>query len=233
MKKTILVLAAILVFMTMQGYSQKPEVYEGAVPASPDSTDEFLVKDSYEKVRAHYLQQKGKPHNERILEETGQKSIFFIFIDRLPDAAGVHVEEMWGNSQWVNLIFSKLEGCVDRGFLTQEDLEKIKEKHRYLKNYYYLATEEGRMDEVIYKKYRDRISSGGDAKDLATKAQELMMEGKMEEAKKLVEQAKEAAMKSIDLADSPAVVDEWVKCLEEIAAAEEYSFPVHIRYSGF
>ncbi|MFO7876880.1 MAG: hypothetical protein R6U55_09910 [Desulfovermiculus sp.] len=233
MNKIIWVVSVCLAVFTAQIYAQKPAVYPGAVPAHPERTDQFLVRDSYESVKDYYLNKEGIPREENITEETGQKSIFFVFIDRMPDPAGVSVEKMKGASRWVKMIFGKLEKCVEQDFLSEEDLQEIKDQYGDLQNYYYLTTEDGRVDEVIYKKYRAMISSGGNAADLATKAQELMMAGKIDEAKKLLEQAESSAMKSMNLANSPEVVDEWIKCLEEIADSEEYTYPVSIRYSGF
>ncbi len=116
-----------------------------------------------------------------------------MIIDRLPDAAGVRIEEMHGSSRWINSIFGELAKCVKQGM----------------------------------------ISSGGDALSLVTRAQELMKAGELDEARKLMEQAQKSAMQSIDLANSPAVVDEWIICLEEIDEAAGDAYPVRIIYPGF
>lgn len=233
MKKTLWFVFVVLTVYIAQVHAQKPDVYPGAVPAKPESVTEFLVTDSYADVKNYYLQKEGKPLQEKVTEEAGQISVFIVFIDRMPDPAGVIVEKMHGNSRWVNRIFSELEKCLEKGFLSKDDFEEIEKKYRYLQDCYYLTTEDGRVDEVIYKKYNSMIYHGGDAQALAAKAQELMMSGKLEEARELLKNAKSSAAATFGLADRPAVVDEWIKCLEEIADAEEYAFPVRIFYSGF
>ncbi|MFO7790751.1 MAG: hypothetical protein R6V32_09285, partial [Bacteroidales bacterium] len=198
---------------------QQPVEYFGAVAQFPESQNYYLTKDSYDEVKAFYVNKYGSPDHESKKEETKRAATFF-YEETIFEPRGIHLSEILGNSRAVVHVFSELKGLIVREILTQAGYDKIEEKYKHLKDYYYVDGE----DEAIYDKYHKMLGAGGtealDTEEIMTKAQELIMAGKTEEGKALLESMRDGMISNMEYAGSEKAIDSWMDCLEELDAVK-------------
>jgi hypothetical protein len=225
MKKPTLLLIIFSAITAVCASGQQPVEYPGAVAQFPESRNYYLTEDSYEKVKAFYINKYGAPDHESNKDETKRSATFF-YEKTIFEPRGIHLSEKQGNSRSVVHVFSELKGLIVREILTQVRYDEIEEKYRHLQDYYYVRGE----DETIYKKYHKILGAGGtealSTEETMTKAQELIMAGKIEEGKALLESMRDGMTASMEHAGSEKAIDSWMDCLKELDAAK---YPVQIR----
>jgi len=119
-----------IVFSTLTaGFAtgQQPVEYPGAVAQIPESRNIYLSKDSYDEVKAFYVNKYGAPHHESNENETKRTATFFYEKTNF-EPRGIHLSERNGNSRAVVRVFSELKGMIVREILTQtkyDEIEKI------------------------------------------------------------------------------------------------------------
>ena len=241
MRTTHVFFFLFLAFICATAFSQTsslyPKIYPGSIQQYETQKQNFLVKDSYEQVKAFYVKERGSPTNENNVGEKG-KTAWFKYVDALPDPGGLRISFATSRNNSVNKAFNRLEEFANHGIISRELFDETKSKYEYLYNYYFVygKLEDGRgffMDEIIYRKYNDKMTSQGlnqqEMEKTIAKAQELMMEGKMEEGKALLEKMKDASISGMQDAASPKGAENWIDCLKEMA---KNAYPVSISISG-
>jgi hypothetical protein len=233
MKKSNLFLPCFVVLFTSHAICQEPVVYPDAIPKRTGSNTEYLTMEPFNKVRAYYVNFYGSPDYEETHKESGANAQF-LYEDTIFEPRGIYLTEKSGNARAVNRVFSELKGLMARGVLEEAEYNVIEKKYIHLKDYYYLHTpdERGKLisaDEAIYGKYFRKLGAGGteahNIHETMAEAQALIMSGKIEEGKALMENMKKLMIGGIEHARSPQAVESWIECLEEINACK---FPVKI-----
>lgn len=225
MKKTTFLFTVFIAAITTNGLAQQPVEYPGAVPEYPENTSYYLTKDSYEKVRAFYVNTYGAPDYEKT-ETNSKRTATFYYKETFVESMGILLNEKRGNNRTVVQVFSELKGLIVREILTQARYDEIEKKYMHLKDYYYVDGE----DEAIYKEYHKMLGAGGteamNNEETMAKAQELIMAGKIQEGTALLERMRDSMIDNIEYAGSEKAVDSWIECLEELSAIK---YPVLIR----
>jgi hypothetical protein len=225
MKKPTLLLIIFSALTAVYANAQQPVEYSGAEAQFPESRNYFLTKDSYEKVKAFYVNKYGNPDHESNKDETERSATFF-YEETIFEPRGIHLSEKMGNSRSVVHVFSELKGLIVREVLTRTRYDEIEKKYRHLQNYYYVRGE----DETIYKKYYKMLGASGteamNTEETLAKAQKLIMAGKIEEGKALLEGMRDGMTVNMEYAGSEKAIDSWIDCLEKLEAAK---YPVQIR----
>ena len=230
MRTTHVIFFLFLALICTNALSQKtsayPSIYPGSVRKYETNRHVFLSKDSYEKVRAFYVREKGSPNSENKVGEKGINA-WFKYMDYLPDDLGLSLQYATiPRSNAVNNVFRNLEGFVMRDVITREKMDEIKKKYEYLHHSFYVQGEldDGRkmlMDEIIYRKYNDKMDGESMQKktmeEYMAEIQELMMAGRMQEGRELAEKIRDVQMEGMDKITGPEGVEIWVDCLKEIA----------------
>lgn len=224
MKKSTFLSIVFSTLTAVYASGQQPVEYPGAVAQFPESRNYYLTKDSYEKVKAFYVNTYGAPDHESAENETKRAATFF-YEETIFEPRGIHLAEKKGNSRAVVHVFSELKGLIVRDILTQTRYDEIEGKYRHLQDYYYVRGE----DEATYKKYHKMLGAGGtealDKEETMAKAQKLIMAGKVQEGTALLENLRDGMTASMEYADSEKAIDSWIDCLEELDAAK---YPVRI-----
>lgn len=234
MRKIRLIFIIVLVSSAPRAESQqRPTIYPGAVPSISGrelkledwQRGSYLTRDSYQKVKAYYVNENGEPGSERDGERG--KGAFFSYVRRMPDDVGVSVNERQGRSRVPNSIFSNLRGLAVQGIISDDRVNQIREKYSYLENCYYITREDesGKLvsvDDIIFREYEKKVDPGvtaeADADDMMERAQQLIAQGKMQEGLELMKKYQERQIAGIELATSPRAAEIWIECLEELAA---------------
>ncbi len=236
-KIQLLLIVLLAAFMTGAECQQMPTVYPGAVPmtAADENSNRtreqyanfrYLTRESYSKVWAYYANENNKPRSEQDDGDRGRHA-FFSYIRRMPDDAGVAIAERQGRSRIPNEIFSKLNGLVIQGIITEERAKEVEKKYRYLENCYFVHREDdngdiSRVDDIIFRKYNREFGITGSGQmnqdEMIAKAHELISGGRMKEGAELLKMATEKQIAGMQFSMSEEVVDKWVECLEEIAS---------------
>jgi hypothetical protein len=246
MQKILFSLIVLLAaFMSRAECQQMPTVYPGAVPMTPEDENRnrtreqyanfrYLTRDSYSKVWAYYASENNKPRSEKDEGENGRHA-FFSYVRRMPDDAGVSIAGRQGRSRIPNEIFSKLNGLVIQGVITDERAKEVENKYRYLENCYFVQREDDNgdissVDNIIFRKYNREFGITGSGPmnqdEMIAQAHELISAGRMKEGAELMKMAAEKQIAGMQFSMSEDVVDKWVECLEEIAA-NAYSVIIH------
>jgi hypothetical protein len=225
MKKSTFLTIVFSTLTAVYAAGQQPVEYPGAVAQIQESRDYYLTKDSYDDVKAFYVNKYGASHHESNADGTKRAATFFYEKTNF-EPRGIHLSERNGNSRAVVRVFSELKGLIVRDILTQTKYDEIEKKYRHLQNYYYVQGE----DEAIYKEYHKILGAGGtealDKEETMAKAQELIMAGKIQEGTALLENLRDGMTDSMEYAGSEKAVDSWIDCLEEFNAVK---YPVQIR----
>ncbi len=237
-KFQILLIFLLAAFPFKSECQQQPTLYPGAVPGIKGeetgfikreqySMSVFFTRDSYEKVRAYYVNENTQPRTEKGDSEKG-RSAFFSYVRRMPDDVGVTITERMGRSRVPAAIFSKLQGLAVQGVIPESRVDQIKEKYSYLEKCYFIMEkdEDGELvsvDDLIYRKYDRKLdperSGEVDKEEIMQKAQQLMNQGRMQEGMELLKKMTEDQLAGIELATSPEAAEIWVECLDEIASS--------------
>ncbi|MFP4488840.1 MAG: hypothetical protein ACLFN1_06010 [Bacteroidales bacterium] len=225
MKKNLLLLFVFSVSLSAVVFSQEPVEYPDAIPGMPGIESRYLTSDPYEKVKAFYVNVYGEPDYETKQDDNGRSAQFF-YEESIVEPRAVHIYDRKGDSKAVEKVFSQLNGMVVREIIDQELYDEIEEKYIHLKDYYYVKDE----DQKIFDRYHKKLGTGGteavvDREETMMEAQRLIMAGKVEEGRAMLENMKNSMAGAMDHANSPDAADEWVECLEEISAIK---YPVMI-----
>lgn len=198
---------------------QQPVEYPGAVAQFQESRNYYLTKDSYDEVKAFYVNKYGAPDHENNKDET-KKSATFFYEETIFEPRGIHLSEKSGNCRAVVHVFSELKGSLIREILTQTRYDEVEERYKHLKDYYYVDGE----DEIIYKKYHQMLGAGGtealNKEETMAKAQKLIMAGKIQEGTALLESMRDGMIANMEYAGSEKAIDSWIDCLEELDVAK-------------
>jgi len=234
MKKGTFLLAVFFLTSTPAILSQKPVIYPGAMAQRPGS-NYFLTTDSYEKVRAFYAGIYGEPDHET------EKTATFFYEETIFEPAGIHLYSKSPGSKGATRVFTALCRLKERGqaegkeVLSRQRYDEIVRNYEHLKDHYYLYKEDERgkfvpEDETIYLKYNRKLDASAienmNVEEITQKAQQLLMQGKMQEGRELLEQRQNSMSGHLEFSGSTEAVDEWIECLEEMDACK---FPVLIR----
>ena len=237
-KFQILLIFLVVAFPVKSECQQQPTLYPGAIPRIKGeetgfmkreqySMSVFLTRDSYEKVRAYYINENNQPRSEQD-DGRGGRSAFFSYVRRMPDDVGVTITERMGRSRVPAAIFSKLQGLAIQGVIPESRVNQIKEKYSYLEKCYFIMErdENGELvsvDDLIYRRYDLKLDPerGGevDKEEIMQQAQQLMSQGRMQEGMELLKKMTEGQIAVMHLATSPEAADMWVECLDEIASS--------------
>lgn len=126
----------------------------------------------------------------------------------------------------------KAEG---KEILSRQRYDETIRNYEYLEDHYFLYTEDERgnfvpEDEFIYRKYNKKLDAGAiedmNVEEITQKAQQLLMQGKIEEGREMLERLQSSMTGHLEFSGSAEVVDEWLECLDEMDACK---FPVLIR----
>lgn len=219
MKKSTLLPIIFSTIITAYAQGQQPVEYPGTVAKNPGYTSYYLTKDSYEKVKAFYVNTYGAPDYENT-ETNSKRTATFFYKETIIEPMGVHLNEKKGNNRTVVRVFSELKGLIIREILTQARYNEIEEKYMHLKDYYYVRGE----DEIIYEKYHQMLGAGGtealNKEETMAKAQELIMAGKIQEGTALLESFRDGMIENMEYANSEKAIDSWIDCLEELNTAK-------------
>ncbi|TVR74270.1 MAG: hypothetical protein EA408_03125 [Marinilabiliales bacterium] len=191
------------------------------------SVSVYYTKDSYQDVRSYYVSEIGEPRMEEDDGDRG-KSSFFSYQRRMPEDIGVRISGRQGRSRVPSRIFNSLNGLAVQGVIPESRVNEIREKYSYLERCYFVSEkdESGKLvaaDELIYKRYEEKIGAGGveseSSEEVMERAQQLMAQGRMQEATELLKKMQEGQLAGAELATSPRAAEMWVECLEELAAS--------------
>lgn len=246
MQKTQFFLIVLLAtFFTKVDCQQTPTVYPGAVPMTQGDENKnitrdeyasfrYLTRDDYSKVRVYYANENKEPLFEQNSERG--KTAFFSYIRRMPDDAGVSVLEKQGRSRIPSRVFSNLHGLTVQGVLSKEKAVDIENMYNYLESCYFVQHEESPgdlsgMDEIIFRKYEEKLGLGGSGsvsqQEAMEKAQELISSGRVKEGVELLESFQEQQISRLETATGSEAADIWIECLEEIAS-HAYTIAINI-----
>ena len=129
--------------------------------------------------------------------------------------------------------FMVLRDLVARGAGTQEDFDALCEKYGWIEHAYYrLYDPDGLrqpMDEHLLDQARKRLYGGAyrsaeDAEALGRRMQELVMQGRFEEAGKLMEQ-----FQGVHEASAKVPEDAWMHWAEYLQQVADHAYPTMIR----
>jgi hypothetical protein len=230
MKRFTLFYAILMIAVVCYGQSTyKPigTVYPGSVQLE-SREGYFISRDSYEKVKAFYVNDKGQPKSETQSEENGKHAFFVYYTSpECPKMGtfdlGVNISTNSGNERAIEYVFERFNEGVLKQLITQREYDDIVKKYGYLKNMYYQYDANVRNSSAmaIYRKYEKMIKDniegqGQNLEEMSMKVQRLMAEGKMQEVAELMKQmhtATGAVAKDLTSGDEYEL---WRKCLEEI-----------------
>lgn len=234
MKKGTFLLAVFFLAATPSVFGQEPVLYPGALVQRP-GFNYYVTTDSYEKVRAFYAGIYGEPNHQT------EKTATFFYEETIFEPAGIHLYSKSPGSKGATRVFTALCRLKERGkaegkeVLSRQRYDEIVRKYEHLKNHYYLYAEDERgnflpEDEIIYLKYNRKLDAGAiedmNVEEITQKAQQLLMQGKIEEGREMLERLQSSMTGHLEFSGSTEVVDEWIECLEEIDACK---FPIIIR----
>ncbi|MFP4064011.1 MAG: hypothetical protein ACLFS0_00730 [Bacteroidales bacterium] len=209
-------------------FSQEPIEYPDAIAERSNSNQRYLTNDAYEKVRTFYEAVYGSPDYE------GDYNTTFFYEDTRYEPRGIHIYRIIPGSErakGVKKVFSELYSLVQRSkmgekeILTEARYDEILNRYKHLQDYFYPYQENESdkhisEDEAIYQKYYKNTGHGAadpeNKEEIMERAQQLIMAGRVEEGTALLEKLKNTMTGDIEYANSPKVVDSWVKCLEEM-----------------
>ena len=129
--------------------------------------------------------------------------------------------------------FMPLRDLVNRGARTQHDFDALCKKYGWIEHAYYRLYDPGGlrqpMDKYLLEKARKRLYAGAyrgaaDAEALGRRMQELVMQGRFQEAGKLMEGFQGAHQASARLPDD--AWQQWAAYLQDVA---EHAYPTMIR----
>lgn len=216
MRKPLLLLTVFIIAAQANVFCQEPVEYPGAVMRIPGNNRQYLSHDSYEKIKEFYVGVYGEPDNVN-KQDLAERYATFFWEETIYEPRAVHVLHRQGDSKAVKNVFSKLKGLIEMDILDENRYYEIEKKYIHLVNYYYLLDK----DEDVYKKYNKKLGAGGteavNNKEIMAEAQKLLMAGKVQEGMAMMEDMKKEITDSIEHAKSPAAIDSWIECLEEIS----------------
>ena len=231
MKTPILTLFVLLLSSICYGQSSYTPIapkYPGSVEAGGSHSNVFYTKDSYEKVKAFYINDNGRPVEvESAVNNT--KMVNFIYYTSPEDpkmgsyTLGVNISTKSGNERAIEYVFEKLQEGVIKNHITQAEFNELKNKYAHLKYMYYLYDQSERTTRAmaIFRKYDKKIKGniegqGRNLEEMSMQAQQLIAEGRMQELAELMKQMHSATGDLAEDMTSGEEYEEWKKCLLEI-----------------
>jgi hypothetical protein len=203
-------------------------VYPGAVPVSSDRPGWFLSGDPYERVKAYYVKDSGAPARERTVDEGRTAFIEYMDVrevqtyDSVGSALGVQVFERPGRPSAAADVLGMLKGMAMNGMLSRSEYAQLEETYRPVTRWFFPRAEgSGRsLDEVIYERCEKGPAEEAlarDAEATAARVQELMMQGKQQEALALMQRmAQSAGDHHASHGVGEAGAARWKECLAEM-----------------
>ena len=216
--------------------TEKATIYPGALrsdqyPTSGmgDHYGGFYTDDFYEKVMDYYLREVGVPNtNEYGYDIFRYKECRY----GERDYVEIHTNSRTDNPRGMRSALEELKDISSRGLLSNEDYNKIYEKYSKIRGYW-----KTNFCDDIYKKHKERLDYSIIYDNMFAESQRLGLAGKRDEAIAFLELERKKIEELMALNNSPRIVDEWIKCLDEIAEAAEdkknyWNILIHIWRTG-
>lgn len=191
-------------------------IYPNAIPVNPNYSDgrgeqygSFYTDDSYDKVTDYYIREVGF----KSVDKEGNKVFNYKAVKGEYDIVKIHTSGQF-TPKGILRVLREIKHLSERGIISKDEYLKIEEK--YLKVQGFWKTD---FCIDIYNKYNQRLDPVQISEAKNQEAQRLAMSGRRDEAVALMQEAVQDTQNLIELMQSPKIVDEWVKCLDEIANA--------------
>lgn len=209
-------------------------VYPESVRFSPDKPGYFLSKDSYDQVKSFYAKDSGGTTRER--EVDGFRTVFFEYMsvlevqkyDPVGSAIGVQIfEGPFHPSSPVDETLGNLKGLNMQGSLSEAEYKRLVQEYKPVVWWFFPLSEKpdgnGKywpLDEVIFEQCETGSAENTmqqDAEAMGKRVEELMAQGKHQEAMQLMQQLGQSVHQYTETnIRGPGAVEKWTTCLREL-----------------
>jgi len=203
-------------------------IYPDAVPYSSEQPEYFLSKDPYEKVKTYYKEDSRGVVKERTLDGARVAWIEYMSVtevqkyDSIGSALGVEVFEQPSRQSKAADVLGMLKGMMMNGMLSKAEYDRLVKEYKPVCQWFFpWSDEDGQpLDVSIYEDYEHRPEDRAlkqDTDAMAIRIQELMKQGKQQEAMQVMQQmAHSVEEHHAEHGTGQAGVERWKECLAEL-----------------